>query len=137
MTQHPPIAAASPPHPVRRGTDIALWALQAVTAVAILGAGISTIIGAQQAMTVFDAIGAGDWFRYLTGVLEVAGAVGLLIPRLCGLAALALAVLWLVAIATHLLLIGGNPAPAIVFVVLTAVIAWGRRASTLKLLPGR
>jgi putative oxidoreductase len=82
----------------------------------------------------FDAIGAGDWFRYLTGILEVAGALGLLIPRLAGLAALALAGLWLVAIAIHLFLIGGSAVAPIVFFVLTVVIAWGRRDRTLELL---
>jgi uncharacterized membrane protein len=28
----------------------------------------------------FDAIGIGQWFRYLTGGLEVLGAVALLVP---------------------------------------------------------
>lgn len=30
----------------------------------------------------FNEIGLGQWFRYLTGGLEVVGAVALLIPRL-------------------------------------------------------
>ena len=29
----------------------------------------------------FNQIGAGQWFRYLVGALELAGAIGLLIPR--------------------------------------------------------
>src|SRR4051794_31962104 len=29
----------------------------------------------------FEKVGLGQWFRYLTGLLEVAGGVGLLIPR--------------------------------------------------------
>ena len=29
----------------------------------------------------FRTIGAGDWFRYLTGVVEVAGGILVLIPR--------------------------------------------------------
>jgi uncharacterized membrane protein len=130
-------APTSSSHTRHRAANIALWVLQAVTAAAILSAGVSTIAGAAQAMVVFDALGAGDWFRYLTGILEVAGALGLLIPRLAGLATLALAVLWLVAIATHLFLIGGNPAPAVVFFVLSAGIAWGRWGHIRDLLPGR
>ncbi|MDX5364131.1 MAG: DoxX family protein [Pseudazoarcus pumilus] len=43
------------------------------------------------------------WFMTLTGVLEVAGAVGLLMHRLAALAAGCLALLMLGAIATHVL----------------------------------
>lgn len=135
MSQHTAAASASPDR--HRAAHIALWVLQAVTAAVILGAGVITIAGAAQAIAVFDALGAGDWFRYLTGILEVAGALGLLIPRLCGLAALALAGLWLVAIATHLFLIGLNPVPAVAFFVLSAGIAWGRWDRIRDLLPGR
>lgn len=110
-----------------RRTNIALWTLQTITALAVLGAGITTIAGGTQVAAVFDAIGAGDWFRYLTGALQIAGALGLLVPRLCGLAGLALAGLWLSAIGTHLLVIGGNPAPAVVLFVLSAAVAWTRR----------
>ena len=60
-----------------------------------------------------------------------------LIPPLVGLAALALAVLWLVAIGTHLFLIGGNPAAAVAFFILSAGISWGRRDSIRKLVPVR
>ena len=81
----------------------------------------------------FHQIGAGEWFRYLTGVLEVAGGLGLLVPRLCGLAGLALAALWVGALATHVVVLGGNPTPAVVFLVLTAVIAYARRHRTTQL----
>jgi uncharacterized membrane protein len=30
---------------------------------------------------IFDAIGLGQWFRYVTGAIEIAGAALLLIPR--------------------------------------------------------
>lgn len=39
----------------------------------------------------FSQIGAGQWLRYLVGTAELAGAIGLLIPRLAGLAAAGLA----------------------------------------------
>lgn len=116
-----------------RGTNIALWVLQAITAAAILSAGAATLAGAAQPVQVFAEIGLGDWFRYLVGVLQLAGAIGLLIPRLCGLAGLAFVGMWLGAIATELFVIGGSPAPAAVFLVLTAVIAWGRRNRTAAL----
>lgn len=51
----------------------------------------------------FARWGYSPEFMYLTGVLEVLGAIGLLIPRLSSLASLCLAALMLGAIATHLL----------------------------------
>ena len=38
----------------------------------------------------FAELGAGQWLRYVIGTLEIAGAIGLLIPLFAGLAALAL-----------------------------------------------
>ncbi|MGH3095386.1 MAG: DoxX family protein [Streptosporangiales bacterium] len=123
-------------HPARRRANIALWIVQGVTAVAVVGAGLATVGGAAQPVEIFEEIGAGEWFRYLTGALEVAGGLGLLIPRLCGLAGLALVGLWLGAIATHLLVISGNPAAAAVFLLLVAVIAYARRGRTVALVKG-
>lgn len=42
-------------------------------------------------------------FMYFTGALEVAGALGLLVPRLSALAALCLSVLMLGAVGTHVM----------------------------------
>jgi uncharacterized membrane protein YphA (DoxX/SURF4 family) len=49
----------------------------------------------------FARWGYPPWFMYLTGVLEVAGAIGLLLPRLATLAAACLAALMIGAVATH------------------------------------
>ena len=35
----------------------------------------------------FSQVGAGQWLRYLVGAAELAGAAGLVVPRLAGLAA--------------------------------------------------
>ena len=81
----------------------------------------------------FDAIGLGQWFRYVTGSVEVLGAVLLLIPRTSGLGALLLVGTMLGAIATHLFIIGGSPVPALVLLIVTGIIAWGRRQRTMNL----
>src|SRR3989442_8091372 len=47
--------------------------------------------GNAQLVGLFEAIGLGQWFRYLTGALEVTGAFLLLIPRTSGLGSLILA----------------------------------------------
>ena|SRR5579884_894585 len=132
MASNAPETRTEHVRPARRRTSrLILWAVQVVTAVAVLGAGTATVAGAAQPVAMFHQIGAGEWFRYLTGALEIAGALGLLVPRLAGLAAAALAALWLGALATHLFVIGGNAGPAAAFLTLSAAIALARRAEII------
>lgn len=118
----------------RRGRDVALWVLQGLLVLTFLLQGVAKLTGAAVAVAVFDEIGAGDWFRYLIGALELAGAVALLVPRLSGVAALAFTGLMLGAVATHLFVLGDSPALPAVLLVLTAVLAWARHDRTTALL---
>lgn len=68
-----------------------LWAAQIALAVFFAFAAVPKLGGAHSAVTMFGQIGAGQWLRYLVGTAELAGAAGLLIPRLAGLAAAGLA----------------------------------------------
>ena len=112
------------------------WGVRILLALAFGAAGISKLAGVPQMVQVFDAIGFGQWFRYLTGTVEVAGAVLLLVPATGFLGGLLLTATMVGAVATHLVLIGGNPAPAIVLGLLSAFVAWRERpasgSSTLK-----
>ena len=98
--------------------------------------GFFKLSGDPQMVGLFDAIGLGKWFRYATGSLEVLGAVLLLIPRLSGLGALLLVGVMLGAVATHLFVVGGSPLPAIILLIVTGVVAWGRRKRTMNILAG-
>ena len=84
--------------------------------------------GAPLMVEQFGAIGIGQWFRSLTGTIEVVSAVLLLIPSLAGAGAAALALTMVGAITTHLFIIGGSPAMAIVLLASTSTIAWARRS---------
>ena len=76
----------------------------------------------------FANIGIGQWFRYVVGTLEIAGAVGVLVPRLSGLAALGLACLMAGAILTNLFVLGASPLLPLVLLLVSALVARGRRA---------
>jgi uncharacterized membrane protein YphA (DoxX/SURF4 family) len=110
-----------------------LWILQIAAAGMFLMVGFFKLSGDPQLVGLFAAIGLGQWLRYLTGTLEVAGAVLLLIPRTSGLGALLLAGVMTGAVTTHLFIVGGSPLPAIVLLIVTGVIAWGRRQRTMNL----
>ena len=94
--------------------------------------GGSKLSGSEQMVQLFEAIGLGQWFRYLTGFMEVGGAVLLLIPGLSGLGAALLTGVMAGAVGTHLFLIGGNPTLPIVLLVLNAFVVWSRRSVLLS-----
>jgi uncharacterized membrane protein YphA (DoxX/SURF4 family) len=76
----------------RRRTSTLLWAAQILLAAFfVFGAALPKLTGSPDAVQEFGLIGAGQWLRYLVGTLELAGAIGLLTPRLAGLAAAGLA----------------------------------------------
>ena len=104
-----------------------VWGVRILLALAFGAAGFSKLAGVPQMVQVFEAIGFGQWFRYVTGVVEVGGALLLLVPATGFFGGLLLAVTMVFAVATHLVLIGGNPAPAIVLTLLSAFVAWRLR----------
>jgi putative oxidoreductase len=120
------------PRSRRLAGTIALWIVQIATAGMFLFAGSLKLTGAPAMVGVFDAIGVGQWFRYVTGTIEVVSAILLLIPSLAFFGALLLVPTMVGAILTHLFIVGGNASPAIVLLAATATIAWARRIG-----PGR
>jgi len=110
-----------------KGLTITLWALQILAAAAFLASGGSKLAGVPQMVALFEKIGFGQWFRYLTGLLEVISAIGLLVPRYAFYGAVLLATVMVGAIAFHLTVLGGSPAAPIVLLLLTGTIAYLRR----------
>jgi uncharacterized membrane protein YphA (DoxX/SURF4 family) len=106
---------------------ITLWILSGLVALAFLGAGGAKLAGAAAMVELFDKVGRGQWFRYFTGLLEVAGGIGVLIPRYAFYAAGLLAVVMVGAIIAHVTVLGTSTAAPIVLLVLSGTIAWLRK----------
>jgi putative oxidoreductase len=109
--------------------NVGLWVLQVLTAAAFLVAGFATLSGQPMMVETFEKVGAGHWFRYLTGAIEVASAILLLIPRLTPVGAALLVCTMTGAVLAHLLVLGGSAAPALVLGCFAALILWGRFAT--------
>jgi len=60
------------------------------------------------------------------GALEIAGAVGVLVPRFSGLAALGLVCLMAGATLTNVLVLGASPLFPLVLLAVGVLVAWGR-----------
>ncbi|TNY38193.1 DoxX family protein [Thermomonospora catenispora] len=122
--------------PVRSARRRVLWVLQIlIAAFLLIGSAMPKFFGEQYAVETFEAIGWGQWFRYLTGAVEAAGAVALVIPRLSGPAAIGLIGLMIGAVLTQILVL--VPAFALfpaALAVIFALVAHDRRAETRALL---
>jgi uncharacterized membrane protein YphA (DoxX/SURF4 family) len=107
------------------------WVLSGLLALAFVAAGAAKLTGQQMMVAEFETFGLPLWFMYLTGLLEVAGAVLVLVPRLAFAGAGLLACIMLGALAAHLshgqaAMIG---APALLLIMAVAVgtlRGWGR-----------
>ena len=122
-------AAASQPLTLRRGRGalIALWFTQVAVAGMMLMSGGLKLTGAPELVALFDAIGIGQWFRYVTGGIEVTSGLALLVPSLAPFGALLLVPTMAGAVATHLFIVGGSPVPAAVLLTASLAITWARR----------
>jgi putative oxidoreductase len=114
----------------RKSTVGLLWLLRGLVALAFLAAGGAKLVAAPAMVGMFAAVGVGQWFRVLTGTLEIAGALGLFIPSVMVYAALLLVVVMTGAIIAHLTILGGSPAPALALLVFSGAIAWLARDRT-------
>jgi uncharacterized membrane protein YphA (DoxX/SURF4 family) len=113
----------------------ALLALQVLLALVYVASGLGKVTLEATVVAGFTAMGIGTGLMVTIGVLELLGAVGLLIPRIAGLAATAFVALMIgaVGITAATLGVGMILVPAVVLV-LVAVVAWARRHETAALL---
>jgi putative oxidoreductase len=107
---------------------IASWVVQILAGGMLLMAGIGKLRGTPEMVGAFEHIGAGQWFRYLTGALEVVGAILLVVPRTIAFGAALLGAVMLGAVATHLFIVGGSPLAALILLAAVGFVAWVRRA---------
>ena len=117
----------SSPIPRGRAALIALWVVQIALAGMFLLAGGSKLLGAPAMVALFDTIGIGQWFRYLTGVIEVGSALALLMPAFAVFGALTLVPTMIGAIATQLFIVGGSPVPPAVLLLGGGIVVMARR----------
>jgi putative oxidoreductase len=123
--------------PVRsnRTGRIALWLVQIALAGMFLLAGGSKLAGVPAMVGLFDAIGIGQWFRFLTGLIEVGSALALLVPSFAVFGAVALVATMVGAIAVHLFIVGSSPALPAILLLGSAGVTWARRHQLLDAQP--
>ncbi len=99
-----------------------LLAVKAVLTLAFVAAGAAKLIGAEMMVATFEAIGWGQWFRYLTGLIEIGAAVLLWVPGRQAIGAFLLTATMICAVGFHLLVLGPSAVPAAVLGALAALV---------------
>lgn len=123
------LSSAAAPARARPGkaVNIALWVVQILLALAFLGAAFGKLLGKPEMVGLFDAIGIGQWFRFVTGLLEVTGAILIVVPRTKFFGAALLSMIMVGAVLTHLFILHNAPTAPVVLLVLAGIVIWGRR----------
>lgn len=127
-------ATASKSSAKGRAGHVSLWVLQVLGAAMFAFTGVLKVTGDPATVAGFEAMGLGVAGMYIVGVLEIAAAVGLLLPGVAGFAGLCLVALMVGATIATIATMGLSPLvalPAATLIVVT-VIAWGRRHTTVK-----
>src|SRR3981189_1607015 len=92
-----------------RASSIVLWLTQVALALMFLMAGGSKLAGVPAMVSLFGALGLGQWFRYVTGAIEVTSGILLLVPSAAIYGALLLIPTMLGAIVTNVFVVPGSP----------------------------
>lgn len=117
-----------------RVANVALWIGQVIVAAAFLMASIPKVTFDPITAEGFAMLGFSTTGTLVIGCLEIAGAIGLLIPRLTGPTALCAVALMIGAVAVTLATMPASLAvyPAVIGVV-AVLVAYGRRHRTVEL----
>ena len=107
--------------------DIVLWALQVIAAVAFCLAGAAKIAGSVEMVQRFTTLGFGQWFRYATGGLEIAGALLIVFPATAFVGAWLMALFMAATTMGHLAVLHISPALPLSLLVLMVIVGIGRR----------
>ena len=107
-----------------RARTIADWGLRIFLALVFVYAGIEKFPSAPGAMwvKVFADIGLGQWFRYVTGLVEVLGGSLLLVPAATILAVPLLACTMVGALIVHVVVVGTGPQTVAVSILLAGLL---------------
>ena len=101
------------------------WLLRIAVALVFGFLGKDKFAAQSQWIGIFEQIGFGQWFRYLTGVLQIGGAALVLIPRTFPVGILVLACTMLGAVLTWIFLLGAPFNALIPAAVLGGLLALG------------
>jgi len=104
-----------------------LLVIKGLLTLAFVGAGLAKLGGVEMMVQTFDAVGLGQWFRYATGLIEIAGAILLWVNGAQFFGSALLAVTMAGAVLAHVFVIGPSAIPALVLGILSVIVVFFHR----------
>jgi hypothetical protein len=104
---------------VRKGT---MWSIQILLAMVFISVGMAKLTGVEAMVQMFRQIGLGQWFRYFTGIVELASGLLMFSAVYAPVGATLLVCTMIGAVLTHLFLIGGSAMPAFLLGALSGIL---------------
>ncbi len=108
---------------------IGLWVLRALVAALFIFAGVMKLTGDTMMIAEFAQIGLGQWFRFVTGAIELIAGIAVLVPPVSGLAALVLLCVDIGAFVAQVAVLHMDWVHTIVIGAVIAALAYLQRAS--------
>lgn len=115
-----------------RALHILLWCVQAFLALVFVSTAWAKLMGKPEMVALFTAVGSGQWLRYVTGILEVTGAVLIVAPRTRRIGAALIATIMLGALIAHLYILHAPPTTPGVLLLMSGFVVWGRRRRLVR-----
>lgn len=106
--------------------------IKALLTLAFGAAGLAKLAGVEMMVGTFETIGWGQWFRYVTGTIEVGSAILLWVPGRAAVGAALLLATMVAAVGFHILVLGPSAVPAAALGLLSAVVLVAHRGQFLS-----
>ena len=119
--------AASQPSQPSLPLAIPGWILSLLLALIFISVVSMKLMSRPNMVHEFAQVGLGQWFRYFTGILEVAGAICILVPPLSRWGAVLLAAVMSGAVVAHLTALHTPPTLPAILLVMVLAVTWLRR----------
>lgn len=97
-------------------------ALRVVLTLVFVGAGSAKLLGVTMMVETFETIGWGQWFRYVTALVEIGSAALLWVPGMQVVGAGLLCITMICGALFHIFVIGPSAVPALVLAALCATV---------------
>ena len=106
-----------------------LLGIKAFLTLAFVAAGLAKLAGVQMMVDEFGLLGLGQWFRYVTGIIEIGSAILLWVPGMAAYGAGLLVCTMIGALVAHMTKLGmGTSAGVFVLGPLAAITLWANKA---------
>jgi uncharacterized membrane protein YphA (DoxX/SURF4 family) len=99
--------------------------------------GGAKLVGTPDMVALFRDVGLGQWFRYVTGGIEVVGATLLVIPFFAGVSAIMLGTVMVAATLIELFVLHRPPVAALACLSAHTFVAWARMSNLVRTAPLR